>query len=146
MHGEKIYEYDLDITGVTDFGMSLEAILSGKEAIPSQGARVDVGFEGQASGRLSGKVRGVDYLRVRADGRIELDIRATIETDDGQRISLSADGVAVAHPGNPVAELSENVRLTTAAANYAWVNSRQIWAPGTVNLATGKIHIDAYMR
>lgn len=146
MHGEKIYEYDLDITGVTDFGMSLDAILSGKEAIPPQGARVDVGFEGQASGRLSGKVRGVDYLRVRADGRIELDIRATIETDDGQRISLSADGVAVAHPGNPVAELSENVRLTTAAANYAWVNSRQIWAPGTVYLATGKIHVDAYMR
>ena len=146
MHGEKIYEYDLDITGVTDFGMSLDAILSGKEAIPPQGARVDVGFEGQASGRLSGKVRGVDYLRVRADGRIELDIRATIETDDGQRISLSADGVAVAHPGNPVAELSENVRLTTAAADYAWVNSRQIWAPGTVYLATGKIHVDAYMR
>ncbi len=146
MKGEKIYEYDLDITGVTDFGMSLEAILSGQEAVPPQGVRIDVAFEGHASGRLSGKVRGVDYLRLRADGRIDLDIRATIETDDGQRISLSADGVAVAHPGNPVAELSENVRLTTAAANYAWVNSRQIWAPGTVNLATGKIHIEAYMQ
>ena len=144
MKGEKIYEYDLDITGMTDFGMSLEAILSGKEAVPPQGARIDVAFEGHASGRLSGKVRGVDYLRLRADGRIDLDIRATIETDDGQRISLSADGAALAHPGNPVAELSENVRLTTAAANYAWVNSRQIWAPGTVNLATGKIHVEAY--
>ena len=83
---------------------------------------------------------------MRADGRIELDIRATIETDDGHRIALSADGMAVAHPGEPIAELFENVRLTTAAANYAWVNSRQIWAPGTVNLATGKIHIDAYMQ
>lgn len=37
MKGEKIYEYDLDITGVTDFGISLEAILSGKEAVPPQG-------------------------------------------------------------------------------------------------------------
>ena len=146
MKVEKIYEYDLDITGVTDFGVSLEAILSGREAVPPQGARIDVAFDGRASGRLSGKVRGVDYLRLRADGRIDLDIRATIETDDGHRIALSADGVGVAHPGNPVAELSENVSLTTAAANYSWVNSRQIWAPGTVNLATGKIHIDAYMR
>jgi len=146
MKGEKIYEYDLDITGVTDFGISLEAILSGKEAIPPQGARIDVAFEGLAVGRLSGKVRGVDYLRLRADGRIDLDIRATIETDDGQRISLCADGVSVAKPGDPVVELSENVRLTTAAANYAWVNSRQIWAPGTVNVATGKIHIEGYMQ
>ncbi|MEO8594717.1 MAG: DUF3237 family protein [Candidatus Solibacter sp.] len=146
MKGEKIYEYDLDITAVTDFGISLEAILSGEQAVPPQGARIDVAFEGHASGRLSGKVRGVDYLRLRADGRIDLDIRATIETDDGQRISLSADGVAVARPGDPVAELSENVRLTTAAADYAWVNSRQIWAPGTVNLATGKIHIEGFMQ
>ena len=146
MIGEKIYEYDLDITGATDFGVSLEAILSGKEAVPPQGARIDVAFEGRASGRVSGKVRGVDYLRVRADGRIDLDIRATIETDDGHRIALSADGVAVAQPGNAVVALRENVSLTTASAQYAWVNSRQIWAPGTVNLATGKIHLEAYMQ
>ena len=146
MRGEKIYEYDLDITGVTDYGVSLDAILSGKEKVPPQGARFDVAFEGRASGRLSGRVRGVDYLRMRADGRIELDIRASIETDDGQQIGLSADGVAVPRASEPIADLSENVSLITAAADYAWVNARQIWAPGTVNLATGKIHIDAYMQ
>jgi hypothetical protein len=144
--GEKIYEYDLDFTGATDYGVSLEAIRAGKEKVPPQGARIDVAFEGRASGRLSGHLRGVDYLQMRADSRMELDIRATIETDDGHRIALSAAGVAVAHPGEPMAELFENVRLTTAAANYAWVNSRQIWAPGTVNMATGKVHIDAYMQ
>jgi hypothetical protein len=83
---------------------------------------------------------------MRADGHIDLDIRATIETDDGFRISLSADGVAVLRQGEPIADLSENVTLTTAAASYAWVNTHQIWAPGNVNLATGKIHIDAYMQ
>jgi hypothetical protein len=31
MRGEKIYEYDLDVTGMTDYGVSLDAILSGKE-------------------------------------------------------------------------------------------------------------------
>jgi len=146
MTGEKIYEYDLDFTGATDYGVSLEAILAGKEKIPPQGARIDLAFEGRASGRLSGQVRGVDYLRIRADGRIDLDIRAAITTDDGCRIALAADGVAVPHPSEPTAALCENVRLTTAAASYAWVNARQIWAPGTVNLAAGKVHIDAYMQ
>jgi len=32
--GEKIYEYDLDVTGMRDYGESLDAILSGKEKIP----------------------------------------------------------------------------------------------------------------
>jgi hypothetical protein len=144
MRGEKIYEYDLDVTGVVDYGISLADIMAGTAAIPPQGARIDVAFEGRAKGRLSGRVRGVDYLVIRADGRVDLDIRATIETDDGQRIALSADGVGVPRATEPVADLCENVRLTTAAADYAWVNRRQVWAPGTVNFATGKIHIDAY--
>ena len=146
MTGEKIYEYDLDITGVTDYGVSMEAILAGKEKIPPQGARFDVAFAGNATGRLSGRVRGVDYPRMRADGRVDLDIRATIETGDGFRIALSADGVAVLRPGEPVANLCENVSLTTAALGYAWVNTHQIWGVGSVNLAAGKIHIDAYMQ
>ena len=146
MRGEKIYEYDLDVTGVTDYGVSLDAILSGKERVPPQGLRIDIAFEGRASGRLAGRVLGVDYARMRADGRVDLDIRAIIETADGRRIALSADGVAVLRAAEPIADLSENVRLGTAAENYAWVNTRQIWATGTVNFATGKIHIDAYMQ
>lgn len=146
MRGEKIYEYDVTITGVTDFGVTLESIMSGQTPIPPQGARLDVAFDGRGSGRLSGRVRGVDYLVVRADGRFNLDIRATIETDDGHRISLTADGVAAPRPDGPVVDLFENVTLTTAAAPYAWVNARQIWAVGTVNLADGKIHLDGFMQ
>jgi hypothetical protein len=146
MMGQKIYEYDLDITGVTDYGVSLESILAGKEAVPPQGARFDVAFEGDAAGRLAGRVRGVDYLRMRADGRMDLDIRATIETADGCRIALSADGVAVLRPGEPIADLSENISLISAASGFAWANTHQIWGVGSVSLATNKIHIDAYMR
>jgi hypothetical protein len=146
MNGEKIYAYDVNVTGVTDHGIALDAILSGQAPVPPQGARVDVAFDGEATGRLSGRVRGVDYARVRADGRVDLDIRATIETADGCRIALSADGVAVPRPGSPVADLFENVSLSTAASDYAWVNTRQIWAVGTVDFSTGRIHIDAYMQ
>ena len=146
MRGEKIYEYDLDVTGVTDYGVTMEAVLSGQVQIPPQGVRFDVAFAGRAAGRLAGPVRGVDFARMRADGRIDLDIRATIETDAGQRIALSADGVAVPRAAEPVADLFENVTLSTAAADYAWVNARQVWGVGTVDFAAGKIHIDAYMQ
>jgi|SRR5579864_1480919 len=146
MIGEKIYEYDLDVTSMTDYGIPLPSIVSGQCKVPLQGARVDVAFAGHATGRVTGSVKGIDYLRIRADGRIDLDIRATIETADGCRIALSADGVGTPRTAEPVADLCENVRLSTAAENYTWVNTRQVWAVGTVNFATGKIHIDAYMQ
>ena len=146
MKGEKIYEYDLNVTGKTDCGVTLQDILSGQTQIPSQGARIDVAFEGRAKGRLTGRVHGTDYIRIRADGRIDLEIRAIIETEDGHGIALSADGVAVSRASEPVADICENASLITAAENCAWVNTRQVWGTGTVNLAAGKIRVDAYMQ
>jgi hypothetical protein len=146
MRGEKIYEYDVDVTGMTDYGVTLEAILSGQAAVPPQGARIDVAFAGRAVGRLAGRIQGIDHARMRADGRVDLDIRATIETDAGQRVALSADGVALLRATEPVADLFENVTLTTAYGDYAWLNARQVWAVGTVNFATGKIHVEGYMQ
>jgi hypothetical protein len=146
MQGEKIYEYNLDVTGVTDYGVTLEAILSGQAQVPPQGARIDVAFAGRATGRLTGRVRGIDYFQIRSDGRIDLDIHAIVETEDGHRIALAADGVGMPRASEPIADLSENISLTTAAEKYAWVNTRQVWGTGTVNFSTGKIHIDAYMQ
>ena len=146
MRGEKIYECDFDVTGVTDYGITLDAILSGKEKIPPQGARVDVAYAGTIKGRVTGSVRGVEYSRIRADGRIDLDTRATIETNDGLRIGLSADGVGTPRAGEPVADLFENVRLITAAAGYTWVHIRQTWGVGHVSFATGKLHIEGYQQ
>jgi hypothetical protein len=61
MRGEKIYECDFNITGMTDYGVTLDALLSGIEKVPPQGARIDVAFEGDIKGRITGKVRsGVD--------------------------------------------------------------------------------------
>lgn len=146
MTGEKIYEYDLRITGVTDYGIAMDAVLSGQISIPPQGVRFDVAFEGRAVGRLAGTVRGVDYARMRADGRMDLDIRATIETEAGQRLALSADGVAMPRAEGPVVDLFENITLTTAIEEYSWVNSRQVWGVGSVDLAAGTIHVAAFMQ
>ena len=145
MNTEPLYSYTLDFTKVTEFGASLEAMLAGTTPIPPQGARIDVHFEGEAQGKLAGKVSGVDYLWVRADGRFCLDIHATVETPDGQRIALRADGVATPRAGSPIVDLRENVELQTAASDYGWVNGAQIWAKGTVDLSKGQIQVDAYL-
>jgi hypothetical protein len=41
----------------------------------------------------------VDYVTVRADGRIDLDIKAEITTDDGEKIAFAASGVGIPQPG-----------------------------------------------
>lgn len=143
--GELLYEYTVKITGVTEYGASLQAILAGETPPPPSGLRVDFAFEGPVTGRLAGAVRGVDYANLRADGRGELDIKATITTSDGEMIALAADGVIIPQPGSPVALLRENVKLTTASATYSWVNPLQIWGIGTVDLAAGEIDIRGYL-
>lgn len=145
MSYEKIFEYDLDITGITDYGANMEAIFSRQERVPLQGAQFDVTLSGATKGRVTGTMRGVDYLRVRADGRRELDLRATIETEDGSRIALWAEGVATPREGEPRADLAVKIGLTTAAPAYAWINAQPAWGAGYADLATGKIHIDAYL-
>jgi hypothetical protein len=146
MRGEKIYEHELDLTGVTDYGLSLDDLITGRKAIPLQGARLDLAVKGRFRGRLAGQAHGVDYLRVRADGRMELDLHLTIETEDGQRIALSGDGQAAPRSGEPILDIFGNIRLSTASKEYAWVNERQIWSVGTASLATGKICIEAFMQ
>lgn len=146
MRGELIYTFDGAMTGVTDFGVALDAILSGATPVPAQGARFDVGFEGRVTGRVAGRIRGIDHAYVRPDGRFELNLHAVIDTDDGARIAFNASGVGVLRAGEPVLDLSENVSLLTASEAYAWINSRQIWGVGTANPATGHIQIEAYLQ
>lgn len=146
MRGEKIYEMELDLAGVTDYGLSMEAILSGQKAIPLHGARFDLAVNGPFKGRLAGRAHGVDYVRVRADGRMELDLHLVIETDDGHSIALSGDGQAALRPGEHVLDIFANVRLSTASKEYAWVNERQIWGVGTASLATGKTLAEGFMQ
>lgn len=146
MKSEKIFEYDLDMTNVIDYGVNMEALFAGREKVPLQGAQFDVTVAGAVTGRVSGSLRGIDYLVVRADGRRDLDLRATIETDDGNRIALCAEGTATVRDAEPIlVDLSVKIHLITASPAYAWINARPAWGAGYANLATGKIHLDAYL-
>jgi hypothetical protein len=146
MSGELIYEYDLQVTSVTSYGApAFDAVVSGAARIPPQGARYDFVLEGPIAGRkLRGTVKGVDYIHVRPDGRAQLHIHAEITTEDGKKIAFFADGIVSFADGPPVGELRENVTLTTSEPDYAWVNPLQIWAVGTVDIATGRVHIAGY--
>ena len=151
MPGELIYEYTIKSTGQTAYGVpALDALLSGIASgiadVPPQGARYDLTFEGPIVGRrLRGTVKLADYVHIRSDGRIQLHIHAEITTEDGKKIALYADGVARFDQGPPVGDLRENVTLTTAEPDYAWVNSLQIWARGTVDLDQGEAHVTGYV-
>ena len=143
--GELLYEYSVKITGVTEYGVSFESLMAGTVAPPPEGARFDVAFEGASHGpKLKGKVTGVDYVRVRADGRFQLHIHAEISADDGQKIALHADGVAIPRQGSSIADLRENVSLSTSSKNYTWVNVLQVWGIGTVDLADQVVHVKGY--
>ncbi len=143
--GEPIYEYTCQFTQVVEYGASAEAVLSGQTPPPAEGARFDVHFEGPVTGpKLKGTVKGVDYIHMRADGRGQLHIHAEITTEDGKKIALAADGVAIPEEGSPVFQLRENVTLTTNHPEHLWVNPIQIWGLGTVDVSKGEIRIKAY--
>src|ERR1700683_2026077 len=94
--GENICPYDLDITGVTDDGVRMSAILPARERFRRKGpASTPSLFVGAAA----------------------IGIRFCIETD--------ADGVGVPHAREPLADIFENVSLATVAAEYTWFNRRQ---------------------
>jgi hypothetical protein len=68
MKGEKIYEYDLNVTGVTDYGVTLQSILPGQSRVPPQGARIDDDFHVAAA-----RGQSADWFRnILADPCVEL--------------------------------------------------------------------------
>jgi hypothetical protein len=146
MTGEKIYEYVISLGDTIEYGSSLAAILAGNEKPPLHGARFDAPFEGRIDGRISGTISGCDFAFMRADGVLELNIHARIDTNDGARIALWAGGIGRFRLGEPILDLAENVRLTTSYEAYDWVNGRQIWATGAVDLGAGTISLQGFMQ
>ncbi len=133
---EKIlFEEEVGLTAIHEFGFSWTDFVNGKP-VPPEGARFDIAFEGRVSGdRLSGTVSGVDYLEVRSDGKLLLNLQATLTTRDGERIKLTETGI------NDNGELRLNMHFHTASSQYRWLNKLQVWGIGRVDFASGRVHI-----
>lgn len=71
--------------------------------------------------RVGGKLLagGGDWLRVRPDGIMEIDVRATIETDDGVLIFTHYRGVINPKTGY----FRTTPRFETASEKYGWLNN-----------------------
>lgn len=141
-----LYKMDLNLTGLTAFGSNFDEIMDGQASIPPEGARFDIEFGGTLEGpKVKGKVVGVDYMNMRADGRSNLNIYLKIETEDGQNIAAQVTGVATARTDDSkIIDIRENGTLFTSSEKYKWVNGLQVWATGTVDRTTGKIELTAY--
>jgi hypothetical protein len=95
-------------------------------------------FEGD---RLRGKVLpgGDDWTVKRSDGVIELDLRVTLETDDGALIHMTFEGIRDDEaPGAPYFRTVP--RYETAEPKYSFLN--RLLAVGTAEIRPdGPVHV-----
>ena len=88
-------------------------------------------FEGPA---IRGEVLpgGGDWLLLRADGAGELDVRATLRTDDGHLIYTSYRGILRGRPDTPDFYFRTAPFYETASEKYGWLNRIVAVGVGTV--------------
>ena len=105
---------------------------------------------------LHGKIRpvGGDWLTIRSDGVAILDVRATIETEDGALIYTFYTGVTDAGEDGyerflrqdlpPVLQLRTAARYSTTHPNYLWLNRLQCVGFGECNMQQLEVRYDIY--
>jgi hypothetical protein len=94
-------------------------------------------FEG---GRLNGTVLpgGGDWVTMRADGSMKLDVRITLQTDDGAAILMTYSGIGL----DGGARLRTAPLFETGDERYAWLNDVQAVSHGAV--VEGGVRYDVY--
>jgi hypothetical protein len=108
------------------------------------GMRIDFPFEGTATSEHWGgarPVRGVDYVTVRSDGNMNLDIHGTIG-EKRESVSYTATGVSIANEDQS-ADPRELIVFETGNADLAWLNNEVGVAFG--HGAGGKITLEIYL-
>lgn len=106
--------------------------------------------------KLNGTVRpvGADWLVLRTDGVGILDVRATIETDDGALIYVFYNGVAdlgengyqdaLNETGPATIKIHATPRCSTAHPAYQWLNRVQCLLIGEFDGAAMEVRYDMY--
>lgn len=81
----------------------------------------------------------MDYLTIRSDGVMELNVQATLTTDGGEKVSVSGQGLAVPAPeGGMAGRLA--LRFGTAAGALSWLN-RVVGFATTADMQTGHLEM-----
>ena len=124
----------------TEYLMTLYAPLDTPQAIDDALLVFNVSDGGWVKGpNIKGKLRapGADWLQVLPDGTLKLDVRLTIETDDGALIYITYNGVA-RHTDESLAKNQSGESITssemyfvtaptmrTSSEKYGWLNHVQ---------------------
>jgi hypothetical protein len=90
--------------------------------------------------RLRGTVHGPggDWLTVRSDGNMHLDVRLVLRTDDGADVYMAYEGIGK----GGVEHITTLVQFQTGAEQYAWLNG--IVAVGRGASGDGFVTYDVY--
>ena len=125
--------------------MTLQVTVAGAQKIGAvpHGMRVTAPIaSGQFEGpRLRGKVLpgGGDWTLLRADGVLELDLRVTLETDDGVLVHMTFEGIRDdAAPGAPYFRTLP--RFEAPKGKYAFLNEMLAVGVGEIR-ADGPVHL-----
>ncbi len=124
------------------FTLTAETTLTGMIANGPMGTRVIVdastgSFEGP---KMRGTVSGPagDWVTVRADGSMQLDVRIMLKTDDGADIYCEYKGIGL----DNATKITTAPMFQTAHENYTWLNSVVAVARGTSG--GGKVTYEVY--
>lgn len=152
------YNYPYEMSHVTSY----KATLSEPEVIGpvAEGLRLNVYVTGgEVLGpKVKGRILpvGADWLTVRTDGIGVLDVRATMETEDGALIYTYYKGIAELGPDGyrnflegappPAEGVDLRIRPTyqTAHPAYQWLNRAFCVGIGKAFLAKGEVSYDIY--
>ncbi|HEX9762876.1 MAG TPA: DUF3237 family protein, partial [Acidimicrobiia bacterium] len=108
------------------------------------GMRIDFPFAGTATGphwQGARPVSGVDYVTVRADGNMDLDIHGVIG-EKREKVAYRAIGVSIANPDGS-ARPKELLTFQTAIPELTWLNDEVGVAFGSG--AAGKINLEIFL-
>ena len=143
-----------------EYVCSYWATLTPPEVVGPVAEGVRVNFfvtAGEVAGpKMRGRLRtgGGDWLLLRSDGIGVLDVRATMELDDGALVyttyggvvDLGADGYKQFLKGilPPRPELRIVPRYHTSHPDYLWLNRLQCVGVGVLDVAESKVSYDIY--
>jgi hypothetical protein len=108
------------------------------------GMRIDFPFQGTATGpHWEGQrpVNGIDFVTVRSDGNMDLDIRATVG-EKRETVAYRGSGVSIVNPDQS-AEPRELLTFHTGNADLAWLNNEIGVAFGRGE--AGKLSVEVYL-
>ena len=83
---------------------------------------------------------GADWVTLRADGSMKLDVRLTLLTEDGAAIYMSYNGVGAMKDG--AMQVRSAPLFETGAEQYTWLN--HIQAVGIGSTARGAVTYEVY--